>query len=81
MGVNDGWGMANSDPRGMVGMISVGDYYALLHTINIEAVGLNALVKIFKLFPIIDLWNLITNTGQLKLEVILLLKCEQKTDD
>ena len=73
MGVNDGWGMANSDPRGMVGMISVGDYYALLQTINIEAVGLNAIVKIFKLFPIIGLWNLITKTGKLTLEIHVIL--------
>ena len=32
MGVNDPWGMANLDPRGMVGRIYVGDHYTFLHT-------------------------------------------------
>ena len=32
MGANDPRGVANLDPRGMVGRIYVGDYYVLLHT-------------------------------------------------
>ena len=32
MGANDPWGMANLDPRGMVGRIYVGDHQTLLHT-------------------------------------------------
>ena len=32
MGANDTWGMANLDPKGMVGRIYVGDYLSLLHT-------------------------------------------------
>ena len=32
MGVNDARGMANLDPRGMVGRIYVGGHYTLLHT-------------------------------------------------
>ena len=32
MGANDPQGMANLDPRGMVGRISVGDHLLLLHT-------------------------------------------------
>ena len=32
MGANDPWGVANLDPRGMVGRIYVGDHLTLLHT-------------------------------------------------
>ena len=32
MGVNDPRGMANLDPRGMVGRIYIGDHQTLLHT-------------------------------------------------
>ena len=32
VGVNDPRGMANLDPRGMVGRIYVGDHYTLLYT-------------------------------------------------
>ena len=31
MGANDPRGVANLDPRGMVGRINIGDNYALLH--------------------------------------------------
>ncbi|MCG8046091.1 MAG: hypothetical protein N0E48_10600 [Candidatus Thiodiazotropha endolucinida] len=33
MGANEALGMANLDPKGMVGMIYVGDYLTLLHTL------------------------------------------------
>ena len=32
MGANDPWGMANLDPRGLIGRIYVGDHSTLLHT-------------------------------------------------
>ena len=32
IGANDSWGVANLDPRGMVGRIYIGDHYSLLHT-------------------------------------------------
>ena len=31
MRANDPWGVANLDPRGLIGMIYVGDYITLLH--------------------------------------------------
>ena len=36
MGVNDLWGIANLDPRGMVGRIYVGDHQTLLHTKSVS---------------------------------------------
>ena len=32
MGINEPWGVANLDPRGMVGRIYVSDHLTLLHT-------------------------------------------------
>ena len=32
MGANDPWGVASSDPRGLIGRMYVRDYYTLLHT-------------------------------------------------
>ena len=32
MGANEPWGVANLDPRGMIGRIYVGDHLTLLHT-------------------------------------------------
>ena len=31
MGANEPWGMANLDPRGMIGRIYVGDHLTMLH--------------------------------------------------
>ena len=36
MGANDPQGMANLDPRGMVGRIYIGDYQTLLHTKSVS---------------------------------------------
>ena len=32
MGANDPWGVANLNPRGLIGRIYVGEHYTLLHT-------------------------------------------------
>ena len=32
LGADESWGVANLDPRGMVGRIYVGDHLSLLHT-------------------------------------------------
>ena len=37
VGANDPQGMANLDPRGMVGRIYVGDYQTLLHTKSVSS--------------------------------------------
>ena len=37
MGANDPRGVANLDPRGMVGRIYVGDHLTSLHTLSISA--------------------------------------------
>ena len=58
--------MPNLKPRGMVGMIYVGNHWTLLYTKNIYAVGLIvAPEKIFSCFPIMSLWKpLIKRHGQ-----------------
>ena len=37
MGANDPWGMANLDPRGIVGRIYVGDHLTLFHVSSISS--------------------------------------------
>ena len=38
MGANEPWGVANFDPRGMVGRIYVGDHFMKLHTTYLSSV-------------------------------------------
>ena len=42
----------------MVGRIYKEDYYTLLYTQNIKALGLVVSEKIFNCFPIVSLWEL-----------------------
>ena len=61
MGANDSQGVANLDPRGLIGMIFVVDHYTLLHTKYISS-GPHGFreedfLSIFP-FPIISLWEL-----------------------
>ena len=37
MGANESWGVANLDPRGMVGRIYVGDHKTLLHIKSVSS--------------------------------------------
>ena len=50
MGDDDPRGMANLDPRGMIGRIYVGYHITLIHTISLCLVGLEK--TIFKHFPL-----------------------------
>ena len=51
MGDDDPWGVANLDPRGMIGRIYVEYHLTLLYTLNKQALGLVVLEKkIFKCF-------------------------------
>ena len=61
MGVNDTQNMANLDPRGMVGRIYVEDHYTLQHT-KYMSCGPHGFREedLFKGFPIISLWELMT---------------------
>ena len=47
MGANNPQGMANSDPKSMVGRISLGNRTMHCYILNIETVGLMVLEKIF----------------------------------
>ena len=59
MGANEPRGVVNFDPRGMVGRIYVGDHLTLLHTKYLSA-GLMASEKIFEVFLIISLWEIMS---------------------
>ena len=61
MGANEPRGVANLDPRGMVGRIDVGDHLSLLHTkyLSTGPYGFNE-KDFLKYFSIIRLWELMS---------------------
>ena len=60
---DDPRGVANLDPRGMIGRIYVEYHLTLLHTKYI-VLGLVVLEKkFFKCFPIMSLWQIMTPPG------------------
>ena len=55
------WGMASLGPRGLIGSIYVRDHKTLLHTKYISCRPHGFRVEdVFKFFPIISLWELMT---------------------
>ena len=63
MGDDDPRGVANLDPRSMIGKIYVEYHFTLLH-IKYTSLGLVVLEKkIFKCFLIISLWQIMTPPG------------------
>ena len=59
IGANDPQVVASLGPKDLIDRIYVGDHYTLLHTRYISAIGLMIPEKkIFKVFPIISLWEL-----------------------
>ena len=63
-------GMANLDPKRMVGRIYERNHYAVLQTKNIEAVGHMVSEKKIKkkVFPIISLWKQMNPLGKPSLD-------------
>ena len=60
MGANESWGVANFDPRGMVGRIYVGDHLTLLHTKYLSSRPYGFIEEDFEVFPIIILWEIMS---------------------
>ena len=58
MGANGAQGLASLDPRDLIGRIYVVDNYILLHTKYISSGPHGYREKLFKVFPIISLWQL-----------------------
>ena len=65
MGANDPRGVANLDPRGMIGRIYVEYQLTLLHTkyTSFRPCGFSLEKKIFKCFLIISLWQIMMPPG------------------
>ena len=64
MGDDDPRGVANLDARGMIGRIYVGYHLTLLHTnyTSFRPCGFGE--EVFKYFPIISLWQILTSPGR-----------------
>ena len=54
------WRMDGSEPRGFIGRIYIGENYTLLQTDYISCVPHGFREKIFLVFPIISLWEIMT---------------------
>ena len=54
------WGVANLEPRGLIGRIYVEDHYTLLHSQYISCEPHGFREEDFLSFPIISLWELMT---------------------
>ena len=67
MGANDPRGVANLDSRGIIGRIYVGSTERC-YLLNIQALGLvvSENFRIFHVFPIISLWQIMTPRGVAK---------------
>ena len=68
MGANDPLGVANLDPRGMIGMIYVGYHLALLHTLYAGFRPCAFREEYYSRFPIISLWQIMTPLGVTSLD-------------
>ena len=58
MGDNEHRGVANLDPRGLIGRIYVGDHLILFHTIYLSSGPCGFREDFFKVVPNISLWEL-----------------------
>ena len=67
MGDYDPRGVANLDPRGMIGRIYVEYHLTLLHT-KYTSLGLVVFEQRFFVFPIISLWQIMAPRGVANLD-------------